>query len=159
MCTMPGSMLIRATHRRMSTHEPLGHNSSRWCAECEKCAFVFALLSAFNSPPEVWSIFGDDFDRPERDLPLFPNKLGKPLSKDQVVAAFRRCIEITGEPLERLDGRGVPRHRFHEHVPRVAGAQFLSRAGVQLIIIELFARWGSNAVLRYIQQAPLEAVE
>ena len=73
---MPGSMLIRATHRRMSTHEPLGHNSSRWCAECEKCAFVFALLSAFNSPPEVWSIFGDDLFQTSTASARFNELLG-----------------------------------------------------------------------------------
>ena len=39
---------------------------------------------------------------------------------------------------------------------RVAGAQFLARSGLDLILIQLFARWGSNAVLRYVQDAPLE---
>ena len=31
----------------LSCNEALGRNHSRWCASCEKCAFVFALLSAF----------------------------------------------------------------------------------------------------------------
>ena len=44
----------------LSCNEPLGQNSSRWCAQCEKCAFVYALLAAFLDPPEVWAVFGED---------------------------------------------------------------------------------------------------
>lgn len=44
----------------LSCNEPLGDNSSRWCAQCEKCAFVYALLAAFVDPPEVWAVFGED---------------------------------------------------------------------------------------------------
>ncbi len=43
---------------------------------------------------------------------------------------------------------------FAEHVLRVAGAQFFSRAGPELIIIQLFARWSGMPVLTYIQPAP-----
>jgi UDP-N-acetyl-alpha-D-muramoyl-L-alanyl-L-glutamate epimerase len=31
-----------------------------WCNSCEKCVFVFLLLSAFLSPPQVQAIFGAD---------------------------------------------------------------------------------------------------
>ena len=34
--------------------------------------------------------------------------------------------------------------------------RFLARAGLKLLLIQLFARWGSSAVLRYVQQAPLD---
>ena len=45
----------------LSCNEPLGPSSSRWCAQCEKCAFVYALLAAFCArPPDVWAVFGDD---------------------------------------------------------------------------------------------------
>ena len=84
--------------------------------------------------------FGENFDHPKYDLPLFPDKRGRPLKREQVVEAFRRCIALTGEDLQRRDGLGALRHRFHEHVPRVVGAQFLARAGNQIVVIELFAR-------------------
>ena len=51
----------------------------------------------------------------------------------------------------------MPRDRDFEHVPRVAGAQFMVRAGIQELVVKLFARWGSDAILRYIQEAPLTA--
>eukprot|EP00972_Heterocapsa_arctica_P096292 14206846-Heterocapsa_arctica.AAC.1 len=52
---------------------------------------------------------------------------------------------------------GVLRDRYGEHVCRVAGAQLLSRAGMDLYLVQLFARWGSSTVLRYVQLAPLLA--
>jgi len=45
----------------ISCNEPLGKHNSRWCATCEKCAFVFALLSAFAATPyEALAVWGDD---------------------------------------------------------------------------------------------------
>jgi len=89
-------------------------------------------------------------------FPLFPARDGSTLAKKNTVLAIRGVIERTGTPLERPDGAGGLRQRFGEHVLRVAGAQFLARSGLDLILIQLFARWGSNAVLRYVQDAPLE---
>ena len=39
---------------------------------------------------------------------------------------------------------------------RVAGAQFFARRGIELFMIQLYARWGSSAVLRYVKDAPLK---
>ena len=44
----------------LSCNEPLGLQNSRWCAECEKCAFVYILLGAFLEPHLVMGVFGDD---------------------------------------------------------------------------------------------------
>ena len=99
--------------------------------------------------------FGDSFSASARRLPLFPDRHGSALSKGAVIGAIREVAAQAGEPLVRSDGVGNERHRFHEHVLRVTGAQFLARAGLELLLIQLFARWGSAAVLRYVQQAPL----
>eukprot|EP00972_Heterocapsa_arctica_P109299 16094490-Heterocapsa_arctica.AAC.1 len=95
-------------------------------------------------------MFGETFNAPARRLPLFPTAAGSPLSKMAVVDALRACIAALGEPLTRPDGMGVLRDRYGEHVCRVAGAQLLSRAGMDLYLVQLFARWGSSAVLRYV---------
>mgnify|MGYP006901806923 CR=1 FL=1 len=58
-------------------------------------------------------------------------------------------------PLQRLGPDGKLKDRFSEHVLRVSGAQLLARRGMQLICIKLLGRWGSAAILRYIQDAPL----
>ena len=60
----------------LSCNEPLGHNNSRWCAECEKCAFVFALLSAFCDPPQVIGVFGDDLLQTRAATARFDELLG-----------------------------------------------------------------------------------
>ena len=54
-----------------------------------------------------------------------------------------------------MNESGANIERFGEHVFRVSGAQFLSRRNVQVYLIQLLGRWGSDAVFRYIQEAPL----
>ena len=66
-------------------------------------------------------------------------------------------IALTDTPLTRPGPHGEPLPRFGEHVCRVSGAQFLSRLGYSLEAIQLIGRWGSDAVKRYIQEAPLAA--
>ena len=53
---------------------------------------------------------------------------------------------------------GRPAQRFHGHVARVAGAQFYTKKGVPVFQTQLMGRWGSMAILRYIQDAPLEVL-
>ena len=88
-------------------------------------------------------------------LPLFPTASGEVLSKAQVVHALRDSIAATGTPFVAVDTSGVQRQRFGEHVARVAGAQALARAGVDVSLIELIGRRGSSAIRRYVQQAAL----
>ena len=88
-------------------------------------------------------------------MPFFPDRNGAALSKAAVIEAIRAFALQAGEPLVRADGLGRERHRFREHVLRVTGVQFLARTGLELLLIQLFARWGNAAVLRYVQQAPL----
>ena len=89
------------------------------------------------------------------DLPLFPNRMGGHLSKDATLRAIRFVMTRLGEKLTRPDGKGREAQRFGEHVMRVAGAQFFARRGIDLFMIQLYARWGSAAVLKYVQDAPL----
>ena len=45
--------------------------------------------------------------------------------------------------------------KFGEHAMRVSGAQFFAKKGYELFVIQLLGRWGSMAVSRYVQTAPL----
>ena len=74
--------------------------------------------------------------------------------KDATVKAIRQVMSWVGETLTRKDGRGRDYQRFGEHVMRVAGAQFFARRGIELFMIQLYARWGSSAILKYVQDAP-----
>ena len=100
--------------------------------------------------------FGDTLSSADTRVPPLPDRNGAALSKAAVIEAIRSVALQAGEPLIRADGLGKERHRFHEHVLRVTGAQFLARAGLELLLVQLFARWGSAAVLRFVQQAPLD---
>lgn len=45
------------------------------------------------------------------------------------------------------------------HALRASGAQYLARCGVECYKIQLYCRWGSDAILRYLRDAPLEDSE
>ena len=42
-----------------------------WCARCDKCAFVFALLSAYCEPAAVRAVFGADLLATSEGCALF----------------------------------------------------------------------------------------
>jgi len=83
--------------------------------------------------------------------PLFPNLFGQHLSKHESILLIHKAVAwIMGfddsEQVQHIGG----------HALRVAGAQALARAGTDTTLIQLVGRWGSAAILRYIQSAPLE---
>ena len=90
-------------------------------------------------------------------LPFIPTDNGQFASKNDIMKIFSSAISLTDTPLTRPGPHGEPLPRFGEHVCRVSGAQFLSRLGYSLEAIQLIGRWGSDAVKRYIQEAPLAA--
>eukprot|EP00971_Amphidinium_carterae_P155574 3085259-Amphidinium_carterae.1 len=48
------------------------------------------------------------------------------------------------------------RRRFTGHTPlHVTGAQHLAAVGVPLHLIQLQTRWTSDAIMRYVREAPL----
>ena len=89
-------------------------------------------------------------------LPFIPTDDGQFPSKTDIMRIFSSAIAKTDTPLTRPGPHGEPLPRFGEHVCRVSGAQ-LSRLGYSLEAIQLIGRWGSDAVKRYIQEAPLAA--
>lgn len=88
-------------------------------------------------------------------LPLFPDRDGCTVDKKDMIDGIRTVAAACGSELTYIDLRGRVRQLFGGHAPRVAGAQFLARHGVDFYIIQLVGRWASSAILRYIQQAPL----
>jgi UDP-N-acetyl-alpha-D-muramoyl-L-alanyl-L-glutamate epimerase len=76
----------------------------RWCADCPKCAAIFALLSAVMHPHRVWAIFGDNLFEQPRLVETFDLIAGlngcaarpKPLecvpSRSEIRISLRRAI-------------------------------------------------------------------
>ena len=86
--------------------------------------------------------------------PFFCDARGGELSKGAVVRLARAlATQLHGDALPDWSGPAV--QAWAEHTFRVSGAQMLAMSGVDQGLIQLLGRWGSDAVLRYIQEAPL----
>jgi hypothetical protein len=84
-----------------------------WCNSCEKCVFVFLLLSAFLSPPQLLQIFGADlFSLPSLE-PVFLAVLGR--SPDGVKPF--ECIGTAEESLSALKLAVKLRLAQPDHLP------------------------------------------
>jgi len=77
------------------------------------------------------------------------------MHKDRVMHAVRAVAATAGTRTTHTLPDGTAKQRFCGHVMRVAGAQAFARADIPLNIIQLIGRWGSKAVERYVQDAPL----
>ena len=88
---------------------------------------------------------------PDSDLPLFPDSEGRACSKAAYVATFLRAADLLGVSTSTPDGS----ERVSGHTLRVTGVQGLARSGVDSWTIQLLGRWGSQAVLGDIRDAPL----
>jgi hypothetical protein len=83
--------------------------------------------------------------------PLFPNLSGNAPPKWAVAADIHHAAASLELPLFRENGMAC----FTGHALRATGAIFYSLGGVELAIIQLFARWGSDAFRLYVLEAPL----
>ena len=85
-------------------------------------------------------------------LPLFPNPRGGYCTKNGVTSTLRYAIEKAGMSATARDGTwNVSGHSF-----RITGARTLAKQGLDPITIQLIGRWGSDAVLSYIAESPLD---
>eukprot|EP00435_Cladocopium_sp_Y103_P022847 s4909_g5.t1 len=86
--------------------------------------------------------------------PLFlePHRMDH-ISKQSTIDCIRQVLQAAGVPLTRAG-----QHRFHGHCLRVSGAQFLNRIGFSPTLVMLIGRWGSQSIMRYLQETPLKAM-
>ncbi|CAE8719354.1 unnamed protein product [Polarella glacialis] len=98
------------------------------------------------------SMFGDDVSA--IGFPLFPTACGSVCSKEAVAKTYESLALLTGEQIVDSDGD----RKFGGRSARVTGSKYLARIGLDVLTIQVFARWGSNIILRYIQEAPLDAM-
>lgn len=88
-------------------------------------------------------------------FPLFPDRQGHVMPKLAMIARIRQGLRVGGVQVQRVDRHGIMRERYWGHVLRVSGAQMMALMGAMEHVIKLYGRWGSTAVGRYIQDAPL----
>mgnify|MGYP002281116694 CR=1 FL=1 len=88
------------------------------------------------------------------DLPFFPDANGSVVTKDAMESFVDELARLGGQPLTLPSGA----KRFGKHSFRSTGAVLLSRLGLEVYKIQLLARWGSDVVLHYVRESPLETI-
>ena len=85
------------------------------------------------------------------DAPVFPSVSGSPPSKQGFADTYQWAGKQLGVPVVGPTGLRL----FTGHSGRATGAQYLAGLGVELWRIQLFGRWGSDAFVLYVRDAPL----
>ena len=93
--------------------------------------------------------FGSDASLP--DSPLCPTIDGECVTSDNIVELVDELAKRAGEALFTKDGQ----RRFGKHSFRSTGAVYLSALGIELLKIQMLARWASAVITRYTRLAPL----
>jgi hypothetical protein len=100
--------------------------------------------------------FRENVGTDNSNLPLFPDKDGNALTNAEIVDAIRLVWKEAGVELFKTNTDGKDVHRFDKHCLKVTGAELLSKLGMDIATIQLYSRHSSNAILTYVQQAPLD---
>ena len=85
--------------------------------------------------------------------PVFPDSDGKDVVKEAMVKAIEKVVAQTIELCRGSPGRRL----FGGHSCEVAGSRCWVAQGLEIKRLQVFARWGSQVMLRYIADAPLES--
>ena len=87
-----------------------------------------------------------------RTTRVMTGKEGMAPTKATMVSCFRLVAKALGWKDE--DCKTITGHTF-----RCTGAQYFARLGVDYYKIQLFCRWGSDTILKYLRDIPLEGSE
>ena len=124
--------------------------AAKGCRRTWSCICNKGLVCPFHVIKTHW----DSMANKGSTGPLFPSTLGTYCTKSGVVQTIRMATKLSGAPCVNGSGEWtVSGHTF-----RITGARMLSTAGLDPITVQLLGRWGSNAVLSYIAESPLNSV-
>ena len=106
----------------LSCNEPV--DDTRWCAKCDKCCFVYLLMSAFLPQREVWSIFGENLFEKEALVPVFLRLVGEAgpgqgscnANMSSTVSASFKPFDCVGEAWEAAASAELAIRRFSADV-------------------------------------------
>jgi len=90
----------------------------------------------------------------ECNAPLFPNMTGGVIEKRMVVKVIETVATRRGFQLKNAAGR----KKYGGHFFRILGATWLCERGILRERIMALGRWRSNAIDRYLRNAPLKTV-
>ena len=117
------------------------------------CKSLPKQLCPYHCMIDTLELTRESFERTD-DGPLFFEGY-QHMSKIYTIEAIRRVLQKAQIPTQRQGAEGVV-ERFHGHCLRISGSQALIRMGFNTTLVMLLGRWGSQAILRYIQDSPLQ---
>ena len=85
------------------------------------------------------------------DYPLFPDAAGNVVTKKATVRGLEIVLVEAGCHVADPAGRKL----YGGHSFRVSGSRYWTLRGLEVFKLQIFARWGSNAILRYVADIPL----
>ena len=89
------------------------------------------------------------------DSPLFPDAEGNMVSATAMIALVDELAVRSGESVTNADGL----RRFGRHSWRSTGAVWLTGTmGIEVLKVQMMARWSSPVVTHYTRLAPLKAI-
>lgn len=97
----------------------------------------------------------DDCCQWSGEQPLFPEAAGTVVNKLDFVVTIEKTATLLQLPVTLKNGARA----FTGHSPRASGAIHMASAGLELLKIQLFGRWGSQAFLLYVRSAPLARMD
>ena len=119
------------------------------------CQTVASRLCPYHAAYELQKLTYDAAD-PDGEGPLFSTNM-EVMTKHETIANIRAVLQAAGIETTRQGADGLM-ERYHGHCLRVSGAQFLTQMKFSAQLVMLTGRWGSQAILRYIQDSPLTAL-
>ena len=125
---------------------------AKGCRRTWSCLCSRSLICPFHVIKDHWNLRLQRGALPED--PLFPSCRGGYCSKQGVVDTIRGAVDLSGG--NSKDPYGAP--LYSGHTFRITGARYLSECGLDPITIQLLGRWGSDAVLTYLAEAPLSSM-
>ena len=96
--------------------------------------------------------FGD-LSRTE-GFPLFPDGEGNVAQAEKMADLVDELAKWSGEDIHTLDGQ----RRYGKHSFRSTGAVYLSSIGIELLKIQMLARWASTVITHYTRLALLRSI-
>ena len=142
------SLLVTWTLTASKTDPAAKSCSRKWgclCSEIGQHVCPFHVMAAYRD------LYVEHFGGIVGAAPLFPDSQGNVAQKSALVTALEDLMGSLAEPI--LDPAG--RRRYGGHSCRVSGSRFWASLGMELQKLHIFARWGSDVILRYVSDSPL----
>jgi len=119
------------------------------------CSLNAATVCPFHRMVDYFGVLAKflklDINDLDKASPLFPDFKGKVITKPGAVQGMISVLSSAGIETRTCGGK----NRFGGHSMRVTGSRFWISRGLEVYKVQIFARWGSSVILRYVSDIPI----